>query len=380
MSNSLLHDSLPLPSKLRQIDGLQVLRALAVAQIAWAHATMIVPLEHSSMNLGIFGVDVFFVISGFILCSIVLHESAGPGLHTAWAFLKRRILRIYPIYWLICVVYLARLLHDKQAISADYLFSALLLPSPLHTAQLQLFGFGWTLIFEVFFYLLLTLLLLFTVRRAVPGLMVLLTVLVLVGRMISLQRPIMIVLLNPMLVEFVYGAAIALLYRRWKTQQATGLRRSSAQIMTGCVCISAGLVIAWQLGKGDHPLIANGMQMIFADEGVLQRIVSWGPCAAMIVGGVVLWDPQLRSRAGRVLLALGAASYSGYLVSPIALEFGDRLLRHIGSAPLTRAAQTAHVAVITLIVLCAGWLLYNFVEWPLLRALQARFLGTRPRA
>jgi exopolysaccharide production protein ExoZ len=375
MPKSLLHDTLPLPSKLRQIDGLQVLRALAVAQIAWAHAAEILPLEHASFTLGIFGVDVFFVISGFILCSIVLHETAAPGPRTAWGFLKRRILRIYPIYWLICLVYLARLLHDGQTLSPDYLFSALLLPSPLHTTQLQLFAFGWTLIFELFFYLLLAFLLSFTVRRAVPILMLVLTALVVIGQFVTLRHPILIILLNPMLMEFVYGAAIALLYRRLKSINATRFNRSRARVMGGGVSILTGLAIARQLGTGPHPKIANGMQMILAGEGVWLRILSWGLCAAMVVGGVVLWDPKLRSRAGRVLLALGAASYSGYLVSPLALEFGDRLLRRVLGAATTPAAQSVYVWLITLIVLCAGWLLYNFVEWPLLRALQQRFLG-----
>ncbi len=68
-----LHDDLPLPSHIKQIDGLQILRAVAVLIVSWGHAGLVLVWSaHEQLpDLGVFGIDIFFVISGFILASVV---------------------------------------------------------------------------------------------------------------------------------------------------------------------------------------------------------------------------------------------------------------------------------------------------------------------
>ena len=212
---SLLQDtSLAIAPTIRQIDALQLLRAVAVVLVVICHSGQ--RLNHigsrSLPNLGVFGIDIFFVISGFILSLTVLKDRNPPGLRSMWQFMKRRFIRIYPIYWVIALLVLARLAHAHQLLKHNYLPAFFLLPYP---SDLFILKYSWTMMFEVFFYLLLGLTLLSTIRRAVPVLIVILTSSVLIGSIIGIRHPILIVACNPILLEFVFGAVLALLYTRF---------------------------------------------------------------------------------------------------------------------------------------------------------------------
>ena len=97
-----LHTSLPSKSKIKQIDGLQIMRAVAVILVAWGHAGL--EFHQRLPDLGIFGIDLFFVISGFIMASIVLHSRESAGWATTRDFMMRRLIRIYPIYWVYAAI------------------------------------------------------------------------------------------------------------------------------------------------------------------------------------------------------------------------------------------------------------------------------------
>ena len=104
------HTSLPLPSGLSQIDGLQVLRAMAVILVAWLHTRDYLHLSGAPKlpSLGPFGIDIFFVVSGFILSSVVMRERERPGIKTMWRFLSRRLMRIFPVYWIFALLAVIR--------------------------------------------------------------------------------------------------------------------------------------------------------------------------------------------------------------------------------------------------------------------------------
>src|ERR1700753_3607011 len=132
-----------------------MLRGWAAIAVAFHHA-----LEMSNGALhpfspdwlttaGAAGVDVFFVISGFIMPHVSF-PIGRPPLRPA-AFLGRRILRIYPFYWLCCLAMLALglagfLRHQDQ--SAQTILCSLLLFPNSH----YLVGVAWTLVYEIYFY------------------------------------------------------------------------------------------------------------------------------------------------------------------------------------------------------------------------------------
>lgn len=363
-----LHTTLPLPSKINQIDGLQILRVVAVFLVAWLHCGQwLFPMAGRSLpTLGAFGIDIFFVISGFIVSSVVLRMRGNPGAGASWGFLKRRLIRIFPIYWFFCLLQIGRLLHNHQLFQRNYFPALFLLPGLRSVEGALLVAFSWTLIFEMFFYYTLGSALLVTVRRAVPAAIAAFCAVVVLGGIIGIQHPILPVVCNPIVLEFVFGCVLALVYRRFGRQKRMGI-----------ALLVLGSAASLWLGRFAPGAIANGPQMMFSGQGVMLRVMTWGFAALLVVGGMVFWSPLIHSRAGRFAVVLGNSSYSAYLGSGMAMEFAMRLIVKAGGQPVS--LSIGRVAVYqtggTIAVLAAGWLCYQFVEWPMLRWLQTRFLA-----
>ena len=122
--------------------NLQVLRGLAALGVVFYHTDFRLAGDwHTDFS----GVAIFFVISGFIMCFITREDADG--------FLAKRFIRIVPMYWLCTLVRFGLLwLSGSSAnppLASDLPRSLLFLPSE----QLPVLGVGWTLNFEVYFYL-----------------------------------------------------------------------------------------------------------------------------------------------------------------------------------------------------------------------------------
>ncbi|WP_158945824.1 acyltransferase [Granulicella sp. S190] len=362
-SKSLLHTTLPLPSKIHQINGLQIIRAIAVALVAWLHAGQdLVPVTKEILpEFGAFGVDIFFVISGFIMSLILLrsrHEASG--LRATWEFLKRRLIRIFPIYWLFCLIIALRLLRNRSFFQQNYLPSIFLLPFG-HQPTPALVSFSWTLVFEIFFYLSLSVILMFfSARRAVLVSIVSFCSAILLGEVAGTQHPFWIIGCNPMLLEFVFGALLALAHQRLGRMRGFGI----ALLLLG---VAEALYLRAFPDQGG----ANGMQMVLAGVQVIRRVTTWGLSAAMIVGGIIFWSPVITKKLGRIVVILGNASYSTYLASALLIEFTMRLILKIrGEATMSTPEHVAYQTLIVFAVFAGGWLCYQFIEWPMIRKLQ----------
>ena len=126
----------------RTIANLQVLRGVAALGVVFYHMSFLLPGE---WHTEFFGVSTFFVISGFIMCYITRDDADG--------FLKKRLQRIVPIYWIVTIAHL--LLSAKipvglvrGTVPMDILWSFLFLP----TSGFPVLSVGWTLNSEVYFY------------------------------------------------------------------------------------------------------------------------------------------------------------------------------------------------------------------------------------
>jgi exopolysaccharide production protein ExoZ len=356
--SSKFHTSLPLPSALRQIDSLQILRAVAVFLVAWLHAGQTLGPGRLA-NAGPFGIDIFFVISGFIISSVIARTKEEPGLRAAWGFLKRRLIRIFPIYWFFALLTSARLIHGHGFSLRKYFPGFFLLPTHFPRYPLAV-GFSWTLIFEMFFYYVLAATLLVTVKRAVPLSIALFSASVLLGHFVGIRRPVWIIVSNPILLEFILGAVLALLYVRF------GQRRK-----LGIVMVVLGAGMALYLSAYPEKGGATGIDMVLASVEVMIRVLTWGLAATMIVGGVIFWSPSIRSRFGRIAVVLGNASYSAYLASSLVIELASRLLTSPGEN-LSLARLAGFQALSVLAVFASGWLCYQYLEWPMLRWLRTK--------
>jgi peptidoglycan/LPS O-acetylase OafA/YrhL len=359
--------SLPIPSLIRQIDALQLLRAVAVILVIWVHSGQVLDFtgSHALPNLGAFGIDLFFVISGFILSLVILKDRSHPGLHPMLEFMKRRVLRIYPIYWVICIFTLARAAAAHHLFDHNWLPAFFLLPSLHYPDQVFIINFSWTMNFEIFFYFVLGLVLLVTIKRAITVLIGLLIASITTGAFLGTRHPVAILVANPILLEFVFGAIIALVYAR------LGRRR-----IPGIVLATIGTIGIIYVAYYNFPWAANGEQMIMADIGAFGRVATWGLCAALIVAGTVFWSPSMKSAPGKFFVLLGNASYSTYLTSAFFLEFSFRAFFKLHAPPLLSTSSRLLFETSMLIaILTGGFLVYSFVEKPLLRLLQNKFLS-----
>ena len=359
-----IHTSLPLPGKIRQIDGLQVLRFVAVGIVAWLHSCQILQSLTGVIlpNFGVYGIDIFFVISGFIVSSVVLRTTNEPGLGAMWDFFKRRVIRIFPIYWVFASIACLRLVLKHKLFEHKFLAALFLLPGLAYPGFVELVGFSWTLFFEMFFYYCLAAILLCTVRHAVPISLALLFGAVLLGQAVGTRRPVWDLVCNPILLEFVFGGILSLAYRGF------GVRRKF-----GITLIALGVFLSLYFWIYP-PDAANGYQMITINDRVVTRVLTWGISAAMIVGGMIFWSPVIRTPIGRLAVVLGNASYSTYLASALVIEMTTRLcMKLMGtSLPFSTTKLAVYQSSSMIAVFVVGWMCYQFVEWPMLHWLQER--------
>ncbi len=247
------------------------------------------------------GVDIFFVISGFV----IVHASIslfGTGAKGASTFLHRRLARIVPLYWIMTLAFLAVLWAGRSAINgaiggpAYIAASFLFLPWPRPDGLMEpALGLGWTLNDEMFFYLVFTLFIALPRARAVAGVAILLGLFVLAGRIAGFANPQLAFWSNPIILEFCAGMGLAQLI-------AAGVR----------------LPVWLRLGL---PLLAIAALHLAPDPGTW-RAAFWGIPALMLVAAAALAPiPTTLSVPKRMAVRLGDASYALYLVHPFIMRF-----------------------------------------------------------
>ncbi len=208
-----------------KLNNIQALRAFAVMLVVGLHA-LAIELKYSEfeillptfLRIGISGVDLFFIISGFIMVTVTGKQAGKKSQHSLSAkhFLYLRLSRIYPLYWLVCAAILAVYLFNSNLVSlpvfnASYVIqSFLLLPQP----YLPLLMVGWSLIHEVYFYLVFALFLL-APRKHLLKLILLWLVIVLIGQYAishyrELFNQITRLIFSPITIEFIAGCLLAM--------------------------------------------------------------------------------------------------------------------------------------------------------------------------
>ncbi|WP_174298550.1 acyltransferase family protein [Sphingomonas bacterium] len=316
------------------LTNLQGLRALAAIGVVVFHVGLL-PGTALPCRVGAAGVDLFFVLSGFIIA-----HSASRSAHD---FLKHRLIRVLPAYWiatLIAGLFTLRAM-DVPGATAWIGQSLLYLPGP--GGRPVLIFVAWTLVYELAFYLLFWLALRFGAGRAcwlALGALVALAFLHLPGT----SGP------WPLLLEFAMGLIVFLLVGR---TAATG-RVSGA---VGLAAAGLGLVLLVVLPRltGYDPDDYQG----------IGRVFTWGVPAAIVLAGLVIAEHAGWALRSRPVLLLGAASYSLYLLHPIAL--GQLLQLPARPAPVSWALCAAAVVAIAMLAVA----FHLLVEAPIVRGLRA---------
>jgi exopolysaccharide production protein ExoZ len=267
-------------SCVQKLRSIQVLRAIAACAVALLHCYEDPNGAVGNEGYGAAGVDLFFVISGFIMTNVASQRSAGE-------FLRDRLWRIYPLWWVALLPWLLILPRGPLFL----LSSVTLWPIYGGTYFVPVLQVGWTLSFELLFYAGMT--------AAIVGrawLPLALYALLLAGALTT-QSALLAYLGSPMVLEFLMGVIIARLPRR----AALGL------------LIPAGILLIALSAAGTGSAKATLLDPQFA----LWRAMVWGMPAALILWGAVSIERRFESRLFDVPVAVGDASYSVYLFHPI---------------------------------------------------------------
>lgn len=345
------------------IDNIQVLRAVAALLVVFVHldvflrALAVEPFGHG-------GVDLFFVISGFIMVYTTRARPLTPA-----AFMLNRVTRIAPIYWLITLaVYSVALVAPSllQATSSDPVQlgkSLLFVPFQKSNGLVQPVLFvGWTLNYEMFFYALFAFGLMFR-PLALGGAVVvgLLGALVITGLVARPEGPVASFYTRPILLEFAAGMALGTLGSRVKSQTAGGRAVLLVLCLVG-LAATAFVPLVWPEAS---------------------RVITQGIPSVLVVGSAVLLHQSGVQLAGsgrvkRALLLLGNASYSLYLTHPFVTQAAQKLGKRLGLSPLVVVPSM----LVTLALVCAvGILTHLLIERPLTKlakSLAERWLVRSP--
>lgn len=187
---------LVLQSKVESLDNVQILRALAALLVVVGHSIAYVFAQVAKVDPSFAqdtgpipwasGVDLFFVISGFI---ITYASGVSFGDHRRVVpFISRRAFRILPLYWLLATLWLPVLAASGKAPGLGQLIAsyALFPIDAMGDGRIgPFFGLGWTLEYEMFFYLIFALLLSFSRRRGLIALVAILVSLVVLGSWVN---------------------------------------------------------------------------------------------------------------------------------------------------------------------------------------------------
>jgi peptidoglycan/LPS O-acetylase OafA/YrhL len=355
-----------------KLNGIQALRAVAALAVVLSHLVgfeaRFLPgqvLAPEWLEFGQFGVDLFFVLSGFIIVESTrrLYGSAAA----AGVFLYRRVIRIYPVYWVylapVVVLWLLNpgILSGGNGREVDLMASVLLYPS----TQSHLLLVSWTLTFELYFYCVFALVSATLPRERLPQILLAWAVLTIAGILLlrpTLQQPLLLVACNSLVLEFLAGGAVALLWRHIPG------RLGPLLFAIGVAGMVLGTAAMWQNG------------MVFPANW--RRVAIFGTASAVLLAGILALEPVLGRRYPSWLLLLGDASYSLYLGHLLVIAVVGRAWKTLLPDP-SMANHLAALGACVLGTCLVSVLSYRFIEMPLiemLRPLVRLGQSRRPRA
>jgi len=323
---------------------------LAVAPQFNLGPSLLVPSE-AVAQVGNIGVDLFFVISGFVM-ALSARRFIGPS--GAGVFLVQRFVRIAPLFYLACLVMLAEALRAGLPLDPASLLNSLTFIPVFDDGDYSwpLHYLGWTLAFEWVFYLLVAVLIADGRGGQHVPLLALVAVVPLLGVISQPQLMAGRVLNNPILWEFALGIIACILYEkgllaRWRWPLA-------------CCAVAvfvAGAVAMWFRSDDLVGLVHDTM---LGESEAAGRALFWGVPAFVFFIAVVGFGGPGDGRPGRLAKVLGDASYSIYLSHLFVVMAMRKVLDRLPFDP--------DLVVLATLVLSAlvGMSVYRWVEKPML--------------
>jgi len=292
------------------LNNLQALRAVAALLVVLVHVGAITHLGVGTLfAFGHSGVDLFFVISGFVMVYTFARRPLSPG-----GFLLNRIIRVVPLYWAFTIALFVvtfatgyPLMQSTRPTTVEFIQSLAFIPFRKADGVMQpLYFLGWTLNYEMMFYVL------FTAAIAVGG-----------GRVTRVVGVALAAVVALAVAGWVFTPAVA-----WLSFYTGSIVLAFAVGMVVALLSLRGIVLPRRIAGA--ALAISAVALLIAPSLGFRLHSPWiGLVSGMAVAAAVaLEQGGWRARSPSALL-LGAASYALYLSHPFATALSDRVSAHV---------------------------------------------------
>lgn len=312
-----------------KLTAIQVMRGVAVILVLFYHATENLVTKGLSgivLNTGQSGVDIFFIISGFIIFFSAKNKIGKSGMI---AFFESRIKRIVPNYWFYTLLFAALLItfpekFERSIFDINHIIHSLFF-IPMTDNAPPIVSLGWTLNYEVYFYsvFLLSILIPAKYRLAFVSFVISLVFVIAVYNNLNPFYK------NDVVFEFILGAMLYLYYSKYYNDKIR---------VPEFVFYSVLVLVIYFMSS-------VSMESRFFNFGVPSFIIMMLSIHVKFSGVI-----------GSLLEKIGEASYSIYLSHAISMPFVIKILLFFGGG--------FYLSMMISIIFCLliGWCSYQILE------------------
>jgi peptidoglycan/LPS O-acetylase OafA/YrhL len=316
--------------------NIQILRAIACINVIIAHSIYFAISNNFNSSFALFfkdwgtnGVDIFFVISGFIIYYI--HKKNN---RSGFDFILQRMKRIIPLYWFYSLVLfiffnLFPILFNKYSTDFNHLFLSLFFLSDIFFNKLPVYHLGWTLEIEFFYYLIFGLFIILIGNKKYFLFFIMLFII------LSSWK------INSIFIEFLFG------------------------VLIGTIFFSNNKKLKYIMSKFSYAILLTGIISLFLSLFIslnYNRIVLYGIPSFFIVLAAVF----LKQNSNKILIFLGNASYSIYLTHFLILGIFFKLAKFL----IPNFDPTILFLFSIIICLLIGSALYLIIEKKIIKYLR----------
>ncbi|KKW90549.1 acyltransferase family protein [Sphingobium chungbukense] len=344
------------------ILSIQYLRGIAALMVVLFHVSREVRpiLGAHVLAWGEFGVDIFFIISGFVMIYSVSRANATPS---PYLFMEKRLVRIAPMYWLMSVLMVIGLIirpgiFNSAVLDTGHVIQSLLFIPHFHPgipqAIMPMLVPGWTLTYEIYFYLLFALFISSgSIGRFVLPSTAIIVISVIAVHLLPGEGAIARFLSNPIALEFVLGMAVGLAYLK-----------------------------GWLASRRIAPFAAfAAFALIVFCSSVDSRLWTAGAFSALLVYFAVSSSIKVRPGMHLLLQALGDSSYSLYLSHIFVIGMTTMIWKRVGitAANSSYLSATSYILLCTILSVIIGFVVFRYVERPITGIARSLLAARRER-
>ena len=321
-----------------KIDSIQILRFLAAFSVMMVH----LPL----FGFGAWGVDIFFVISGFIMMYVTESNERN--------FLVKRIIRIVPLYWMLTLgvfsiaIFFPNLLNNTSANLEHLIKSLFFIPFDKNgTGHFPILFLGWTLNFEIIFYLLFSISLFVSKRNRLILCSALIILFLFSNFLLSKKNFIFSTYYEFIFLEFIFGMVAFIIWNKFKN-------KITNSFFNHFIFFLIIFVVA---------IILSNLNFI--------RVIHYGIFSFALLIYFLFFLNNLKFP--KTLVSLGDASYCMYLLHPYIVQFFYKIFKLNSYNFLI---QSVFTLIIIILVCLTSILIYNFIEKPINKNLRKKLINT----